>query len=84
VIIKLEGGHVIMPAPHAVNLVELLERVAEVLRYGCDDLFTDSEGDLFVTSCANDRLIKTVEQHTQMLRAATKPRSLRANAGPIP
>jgi hypothetical protein len=83
VIIKLEGGHVIMPAPHAVNLVELLERIAEVLRYGCDDLFTDSENDL-ITSCENDRLIETVEQHTQMLRAATQPRSLRAIRGPIP
>lgn len=75
-IIKLEGGHVVMPTPHALDLVDLLERVVEVMRYGCDDLFTDSEGDLF-TSCENDRLIETVEQHTQTLRAATHPRLLR-------
>jgi hypothetical protein len=84
VIIKLDGGHVVMPTPHAVDLVELLERVTEVLRYGCDDLFTDSEGDLF-TTCENDRLIETVEQHTQMLRAATRPRPPRVQMrGAIP
>lgn len=69
-IIKLDGGHVLMPTPHAVDLLELLERVAEVLRYGCGDLLTDSDGDLF-TSGAYDRLIDTVEQHTQTLRCAT-------------
>ena len=75
-IIKLEGGHVVLPTPHAVDLVELLERIAEVLRYGGDDPFADSEDHPF-TSCENDRLIETVEQHTQMLRAATHPRAIR-------
>lgn len=83
-IIKLHGGHVVVPTPHAVDLVELLEQVTEVLRYGCHDLFTDSEDDLFTTG-ENDRLIETVEQHTQMLRAATRPRPPRVQMrGAIP
>jgi hypothetical protein len=69
-IIKLDGGHVVMPTPHATDLVDLLDKVAEVLRYGCDDLFEDTEGDLF-TSCENDRLIETVEHHASTLRKAT-------------
>ena len=83
-IIRLEGVHVVMPTPQAVDLVELLEQAAEMLRYGCSDLFTDSE-DGSLTSGENDRLIEAIEQHTQTLRSATQLRLVAgAIRGPIP
>ena len=61
-------GHLLLPADHADHLLELLDLLGEVLRYGSDELRTD------ITDRFHPRmhayLIETIDIQAGLLRRA--------------
>lgn len=68
-IIRLDG-HLIVHPDHVAGLLELLDLLGEVLRYGADDLRGDI-ADRFHPAM-HGYLVDAVDIHADLLRRATK------------
>jgi hypothetical protein len=66
----LDGGHLFMPTSHAIELADLLHHLAEVLRYGSDDLHSDID-DRYQPG-KTGYLIETLDQHSALIGRATR------------
>ena len=69
-ILRLDGHLLVFP-DHATDLLELLDLLAEVLRYGGDDL-RDDIADRFHPRM-HAHLIEALDTHAEQLRRATHP-----------
>jgi hypothetical protein len=68
VITRLDG-HLLLPADLAAGLLELLDLLDEVLRYGSDELRADITDRFHPRMHAH--LIETIDAHAGLLRRAT-------------
>jgi len=66
----LDGGHVFMPTSHAIELGDLLAHLADVLRYGGEDLEADID-DRFQPG-KTGYLTEACEHHAALLARATR------------
>jgi hypothetical protein len=68
VILRLDG-HLLVLGEHATDLLELLDLLAQVLRYGGDDLVADITDRFGPRMHAH--LIEALDTHTSQLRRVT-------------
>jgi hypothetical protein len=68
VILRLDG-HLLVLGEHATDLLELLDLLSEVLRYGGDELRTDIADRFHPRMHAH--LVEALDAHTSQLRRVT-------------